>query len=213
MKSIFTIALTFALLNTSFLIAQDTLSVNTEDTSKFNLYLTTGIGYGKVENEEQPNYDLNANIGEIILNYNFAKDIGVGLGIGYVQLSGNGFNQNGNFYHERDLLKIPLVLTTKSKLSDKVNFYAHIGGFGQVILNEEYRYLNTTEEDVYKGWSFGIQGYLGFTYKMSKMMDIGINISTQSDLGKSETESAASLKDEQKVTTLNTIGLAFMFRL
>ncbi|WP_439152069.1 outer membrane beta-barrel protein [Winogradskyella sp.] len=179
---------------------------------KYNISITTGIGYGKVENENQPNYDLNANIGELLFTYNLKENLGIATGVGYLQLSGNGFNTNGNFYHERDLIKIPLLLRANKNFGDKFNIYALIGFYGQTIVNEEFRYLNSLEKDVFGGWSFGLQSSFTFEYEISEDWSMGINIATQSDFNKLDTKNDASFEDEQAITTLNTIGLLFKFR-
>lgn len=179
---------------------------------RFNLSLSTGIGYGQVKNENQPNYNLNANVGEALLTYHFNKNFGLSAGVGWLQLSGDGFNTNGNFYHERDLLKFPLMIRSNKYIADKFNLSISAGFYGQTIINEEFTYLTAVEEDVYGGWSFGFQGFFGFEYEVSDNWSVGINVSTQSDFTKLKTENDASFKNEQSIETLNTIGLLFGLR-
>lgn len=177
------------------------------DYNTFSLHATTGIGYGQVKNDNQPNYNLDANVGELLITYNFNKKFGISTGIGYLQLSGNGFNTNGNFYHERDLIKLPLMVRSNQYLSDQFNLSIAAGFYGQTIINDEYRYLNSVEKDVYNSWSFGFQGAFSFEYNLSNNWSVGINISTQSDFNKLKTENDASFNDKQTIQTLNTIGL------
>lgn len=127
-----------------------------EKESKFNLIGYGGIGYGVVENNNEPNYNLNSNIGEILLNYNINQKFGIATGIGVNELSGNGFNSKGNFYHERILLKVPLLVTLKSKVFEKFNVFSNLGVFGQTIIKDKFRYINNTYKNVYEGWDCGI---------------------------------------------------------
>ena len=209
MKLKYAIIIVFSLIFNTQGIAQDD---TTNDFNRFDLTLVTGIGYGKVENDNEPNYDLNANVGEAHITYNFSEAFGLSTGLGFLQLSGNGFNSNGNFYHERDPLKIPLMIRSNKNIGDKFSLTISAGFYGQTIINDEYRYLLTTEEDVFGGWTFGFQGYFGFGYEVSDNWTVGLNVSTQSDFNKFETENNVSLNDEQRITTLNTIGLMFGLR-
>ncbi|MDQ7918145.1 hypothetical protein RBU60_11200 [Mesonia sp. MT50] len=81
------------LFSISFVQAQEE-----NQTSKFSIYAYGGIGYTQVKNDNEPDYDLNVNTGEVLLNYKAWDKIGLATGIGYSVLSGSGFNSNGNFY-------------------------------------------------------------------------------------------------------------------
>lgn len=155
-----------------------------EKESKFNLTGYGGIGYGIVENDNEPNYNLNNSIGEFHLNYNINKKFGIATGIGLNELSGNGFNSVGNFFHERSLLKIPLLFTMGYKLSEKFGFFSNLGFYGQNIIKDEYRFLNNTQKDVYEGWNFGAQLGVGFVFEMFDNLSAGINYNVQSDFSK-----------------------------
>ena len=118
-------------LNLNFIQAQD------EKDSKFHIVSYGGIGYGILDNDNQPNYNMNSNSGDILLNYDLNNKFGIATGIGLNELSGNGFNTIGNFYHERTLLKVPLLLTLNSYLSEKLSVFANFGLFGQAIIKDE----------------------------------------------------------------------------
>ncbi len=138
------ILLLFFMLTFNLIQAQDAKE------SKFNIMAYGGIGYGIVENDNEPNYNLNSNNGEILLNYNINQKIGIATGIGLNELSGNGFNSIGNLYHERTVLKVPLLVTLSSNFSDNFSVFANLGVYGQNIISDEYRYLNNTQKDVFK---------------------------------------------------------------
>ncbi|WP_338731710.1 hypothetical protein [Mangrovimonas cancribranchiae] len=46
-----------------------------QNTSHFTLKASGGIGYSLVKNDTQPNYNLNSNYADIVLNYNFTKKL------------------------------------------------------------------------------------------------------------------------------------------
>ena len=181
--------------------------------SKFNLIGYGGIGYGIVENDNEPNYNLNSNSGEILLNYNINQKFGIATGIGMNELSGNGFNSVGNFYHERTLLKIPLLFTMGSKLSENFRVFANLGFYGQNIIKDEYRFLNNTQKDVYDGWNFGAQIGIGFVFEMFDNFSAGINYNGQSDFSKFESNNNVGINDKQKMKNLNSIGIILMIEL
>lgn len=181
--------------------------------SKFNLIAYGGIGYGIVENANEPNYNLNSNNGEILLNYCLNQKFGVATGIGISELSGNGFNSIGNFYHERSLIKIPLLFTLNSNISEDFKIFANLGFFGQTIIKDEYRFIDNTQKDIYDGWNFGAQIGLGLLYEIFDNYYAGINYNGQSDFNKYETKNNVGINDEQKMKNLNSVGIIFIIEL
>ena len=80
-----------------FLAFNFTQAQDEEKEFKFKLIGYGTIWNGIVQNYNEPNYNLNSNSGEILLNYNFSKKFEIATGIGMNELSGNGFNSTGNF--------------------------------------------------------------------------------------------------------------------
>ena len=181
--------------------------------SKFNIIGYGGIGYGIVENDNEPNYNLNSNSGEILLNYRINQKFGIATGIGLNELTGNGFNSVGNFYHERTLIKIPLLATMNYNVSDKFRVIANFGLFGQNIVKDEYQFLNNSQKDIYDGWNFGAQLGLGFVFEMFDNFSAGINYDGQSDFSKFETINSQVINDKQKMKNLNSIGVILLIEL
>ncbi|WP_339624679.1 hypothetical protein [uncultured Winogradskyella sp.] len=202
------IAITLLTINLSY--GQDTTDMSY---SKFSFIAQGGIGFAKVENDNQANYDLNVNTGEFLLNYRFNEKFGVFTGVALTEFSGSGFNEESVFYHERSVLKIPLGISSTYQLSDKIKSIMSIGAFAQTVTSDEYRYFDRTVSDLYEGWTFGLQFNLGMTYKFNKTYSVGIIFSGQSDLSKLETTNNASFNDEQKITGLNTLGFLFIWDL
>ena len=191
---------------------QDTTNTDTSY-SKFSLIGFGSIGYAKVENDNQANYDLNANTGEVLLNYRFNEKIGVFTGIAITELSGSGFTEESIFYHERSVLKIPLGISSMYELSDAFTTFISLGGFAQTITDDEYRYFDSRVKDLYEGWTFGLQFSLGITHKIDEDISIGLIFSGQADLSKLETTNNATFSDKQKLTSLNTLGFLFIWDL
>jgi len=181
--------------------------------SKFNILGYGGIGYTKIQNDNEPNYNLNSNTGELLLNYNFNSRIGLATGVGFTELSGTGFNTLGNFYHERTLIKIPLLVTFNSNLSDRFKFFTNVGLYGHSIVEDDYQFLEGVQRDFYGGWNFGIQFGVGLMVEVYDGFSFGINFNGQSDFDKFKTNSDAPINDKQKIDNLNNFGLIFMFDL
>ncbi len=184
-----------------------------EKESKFNLIAYGGIGYGIVENDNEPNYNLNSNSGEILLNYNLNQKFGIATGIGLNELTGNGFNSIGDFYHERTLIKIPLLVTFNSDFSNKFKVFASLGFYGNNLIKDEYHFLNNTKIEVFDGWNFGLQMSAGFIIELSDHFGLGINFSGQSDFSKFESNTNSGVTDEQKMKNLNSFGFIFMLKI
>ena len=178
--------------------------------SKISVIAYGGIGYGIVDNDREANYNLNSNSGDLVVNYRFSKYYGIATGLGLNQLSGNGFNTAGNFYHERDLIKIPVLLTLDKDVGNNFKLFGYFGPYAQTILNDEYTFVNAKVEDVYEGWNFGFQLGLSFLYQVSDCLSLGLNYSGQSDFTNFETDNNQLINDEQKMKNLNTVGLMFI---
>ncbi|WMI68516.1 hypothetical protein [Mangrovimonas sp. YM274] len=193
--------------------AQEDQSENKqEDKSfRFNLIAYGGIGYGIIENDNEPNYNLNTNTGDLLLNYRFSKAFGVATGIGYSQLTGNGFNSLGNFYHNRTLLKIPLSLTMNLPVTEKFAMVMQLGLYAQTVTKDEYRYLNFHQKDLYDGWNFGSQITIGFLYEIFDQYYVGLNYLGQGDFSKLSSNNHPTIHDKQKQESFNSIGITFMF--
>ena len=186
---------------------------NEEKESKFNIIAYGGIGYAIVKNNNEPSYNLNSNSGDILLNYRINQKFGVATGIGIAELSGNGFNSLGNFYHERTTLRIPLLATLDYKISEKIKMIGNFGFYTQNISTDEYRFLNISQKDVYEGWNFGSQLGLGFVFKMFDNFSAGVNYSGQSDFSKFKSNNNSGINDKQKLKNLNSIGVVLMIDL
>ncbi|MCI2230467.1 PorT family protein [Polaribacter sp. MSW13] len=190
----------------AFILSANLVQSQEEKESKFNIITYAGIGYSIVQNDNQPNYNLNSNGGDFLLNYRINKKFGIATGIGLNELSGNGFNSVGNFYHERTLIKIPLIATMDYNVYDKFRVIANFGFYTQNIAKDEYQFLNSTQKNIFKGWNFGTQIGLGFVFEVFDNFNFGINYIGQIDLSKFKTTNNQIINDEQ-LTNLNTVGI------
>lgn len=195
------------LLTLGFILNIVVLQAQETNPSKFNIVAYGGIGYTKVINDDAPNYDLNVNTGDLLLSYNTWKTIGIATGLGYSELSGSGFNTNGNFYQERTLIKIPLLLTLNKDITEHLIMIGNFGVYGQTIVKDEFQYINRIEKDVYEGFNFGMQLGLGIGYRFDERVGFGINFNSQSDFSSFETSDNATFKNEQKHKNLTSIGI------
>ena len=130
-----------------------------------------GVGLGIVDNKNAPNYNFRTTNFDVLVDFDFGKIIGFATGIGFSSLSGNGFNSTGDFYHERSLMKIPLLMSLTYPISKDFDFYANGGLFYEQIRDDEFQYLNTTEKDIYEGSSIGAQFQVGFLINLPAKVD------------------------------------------
>jgi len=204
MKKVYFVALVMLLVNLQFLQAQD------DQKSKFSILGYGGVGFGTLKSDGEPDYNLNGNNAELLLNYELNDKNGIAIGIGLTELSGNGFSSLGNFFHERTLIKIPLLYTMNYRIGDDFRVLASFGFYGQTIVDDEYQFLTNTQTDVYDGWSFGGQFGFGFLFKVSERFSLGLNYTGQSDLTKFDSNSQL-IDDRQRMRDLNSVGLMFLF--
>lgn len=217
-----TLILTF-LFSFNFLIAQNqddnqnsnSFNYQLSDASRFSIVGYGGVGYATIDNDNQPNYNLDASTFDVLLNYRIGQRWGIATGLGFNQLTGTGFNNNGqNFYHERGTLKIPLLLSGNYSISPKVRLVANIGFYAQTIIRDDFSFAgNTTIGDVYEGWNFGLQSGFGMSYNFNQKFSLGLMFNTQGDFNRFDAEPNAGFTNRQKTTSVNTVGMLFTFQL
>lgn len=195
------------LLSLGFILNIVILKAQETNPAKFNIVAYGGIGYTKVINDDAPNYDLNVNTGDLLLSYNAWKTIGIATGLGYSELSGNGFNTSGNFYQERTVIKIPLLLTLTKDITEHLIMTGNFGFYAQTIVKDEFQYIDSIEKDVYEGFNFGMQLGLGIGYRFDERLGFGVHFNSQSDFSSFETSNKATFKNEQKHKNLTSIGI------
>lgn len=180
----------------------------------FNLLAYGGIGFGVMENDTDPNYNMNSNNAEILVKYRITQKLGIATGIGLNEISGDGFNMNGNFHHERKLLKIPLLAILDYSFGENLSMIPNFGFYANYILEDKHRFLNSTIKNSYEDWNFGAQLGVGLTYELYKNLHLGFNYSLQYDLSKfSANKNQIIINDKQKLGRMNSIGLVMVMEL
>ena len=190
----------------------DTITSNNNLYNKYRFLVHGGIGYGNIKNESAPNYNLNLNYFEALFNYRFSEKYGIATGIGINELTGNGFNVNGNFYHEREEVRIPLLATADYNFNDRIKAIVGLGFYGKTNRTDDFRFLNTVEKDVYEGWSFGFQGNFGLVFEFSKHYSFGLNFNTQSDFIDYEARPGQFLSGEQRMKNVSALGVLVLMQ-
>lgn len=188
---------------------------NYDSQSKFSIFTYGGIGFAKIENDNESSYNLNVSSAELLIFYRIGKAYGVATGVGFDSFSGNAFNSTGNFYHERNSLRIPLLLMYNYNISKSVKIFGNIGFYGRNISSDEYQAANVmTIVDTYEGWNFGMQTSIGLGYNFSERSSMGLSINNQGDFTNIESVSTnvnTGSKNQQKTKGMYTIGLSFSF--
>ncbi|MEM6686561.1 MAG: outer membrane beta-barrel protein [Bacteroidota bacterium] len=186
-----------------------------DSTSKFSIVAYGGVGYAVMDNEDQPDYNLDANTVDILVHYTIGTRWGLATGLGFNQLSGNGFDNVGtNFYHERSTLKIPLLLSGNYNISPKVRLVANIGLYAQTIIKDDFSFAGgITNGDIYEGWNFGLQSGIGMSYNFDEKISLGILFNTQGDFNRFDTADDVGITNSQRTRSVNTVGLLFTYNL
>ena len=180
--------------------------------SSFRFLIQGGIGYGNIENESAPNYNLNLDYFEALINYRFSKQYGVATGVGINEFSGNGFNLNGNFYHEREELRIPLLATADYNVNEKIKAIVGLGFYGKTNLTDDYRFLNDLQKDVYEDWNFGFQGNFSVLFMLTPNYSFGLNFNTQNDFTDAKANPEQLISGEQRMKNVSALGILIMMQ-
>ncbi len=180
----------------------------------FNILAFGGIGFGVMENDNTPNYNMNSNSAELLLKYRITHKFGLATGIGMTELMGNGFNINGNFHHERKLLKIPLLAVFDYAISENISMIPNFGLYTQYIFEDKYRFLNDSYKNIYGNWNFGAQLGVGLAFELFTNFHFGFNYSLHYDLSKfSSNSNQLIINDKQKLNKANAIGIVLVMEL
>lgn len=180
----------------------------------FNILAYGGIGFGVMENDTDPNYNLNSNSSKVLLKYRVTHRLGIATGIGMNELSGSGFNASGNFHHQRMMIKIPLVAILDYPITDHFSVVPNLGVYAQNIIKDEYRFLNDKYKNIYDGWNMGAQLGVGLLFQITKGISAGFNYSLQLDITKfSSTDNLLTIDNKQKLGKLNTVGMVLVMEL
>lgn len=183
-----------------------------DNPSKFKMIFNYGFGLGKIENNVEPDYNINSNSIELLFSYNAFKYVGFTTGIGYNKLSGNGFNMNGNFFHQQSAITIPLLYTLKSNLPNNSIMVFSTGICALNVFNDDYIYLNNTQKDIYKDWSYGFQVGLSLYHNISQTLSIGIAYNSLSDFSAIASKNQ-QVVNQQKIANINSVGISILHNL
>jgi hypothetical protein len=205
---------TILCLSTIFCFSQNTQQtiLDGDSYSTFRILVQGGIGYGKIENETAPNYNLNLDYFEALINYRFSEQYGIATGVGINEFSGNGFNAFGNFYHEREELKIPLLATADYNVNEKIRAIVGLGLYGKTNLTDDYRFLNNVVKDVYEDWNFGFQGNFSVLFMLTPNYSFGLNFNFQNDFSKIKANPGQPISGEQRMENVSALGIMIMMQ-
>ncbi|MCI4670540.1 MAG: hypothetical protein MRZ79_20560 [Bacteroidia bacterium] len=201
----------YQILSICFVLLSISVQAQNPTQDKFHFLAYGGLGYGIVVNDGASNYNLNSNQGEILVNFMITGGLKIATGVGYNQLSGSGFYAEGNFYHDREVIKIPLLLSYEMQTYEKLKLIVGIGAFGQTIIKDEYQFLNSTQTDAFQGWTFGIQFGASMVYELQDNFSLGLQLNGQSDLSQLETSNSQFFNGSQRIDKLTSIGPVFLF--
>ncbi len=196
------------------LFAQDTEISNENSDSSFRplrFSISTGIGFARFDNETDPDYDLNVGAVDFLLNYRITETLGVSTGVSFHSMTGNGFNNLGNFSKSRTDIKIPFLFNLGYVVSEKITVGLDFGVYARSILSDEERYLNFLLEDVYSGWGFGLQTSFSFMFEISNQLDTGISYNTLSDFSEFDTNNLSATDQSQRISSFNTLGIVVLY--
>lgn len=154
------------------------LNAQASKTPEFGFQLSYGIGSSVIQNE-----GINSRLGttsvEILGTYQFKENLEIGTGFSILGLNGNSFNENGNFNQTRGILRIPVLLNTAKYLNEKTKFITSGGLFVNRIIEDTYRYVNSTEELEFTNWSMGVIARLGICHDVYSKAAAGIAYNIQ----------------------------------
>lgn len=195
------------------MLGSTSIIAQSDSNSPFSLMAFGSIGYGIIDNDGAANYNLNSNSGELILNYRFGQKFGLATGIGLTELSGQGFNAEEVFYHERSLIKVPLLFTHDYAIVDKFRALFSIGVYGQTITRDNFTFQNRTEKDIYQGWTVGAQFGIGLFFETNESMSLGFQYTGLADFNTLESNKENLMNSKQRLDGLNSLGFVFLLHL
>lgn len=172
------------------------------------------LGYAIISSDNEPNYNLNIVKNDFLRKFHISQNFGIASGIGLYYLSGNGFNSVGNFYHERRLIRVPLLGTLDYDVAgSSFRVISTLGLYGQVITKDKYRFQNETHNDLYNGWNFGVQFSVGLAFMVTEGFSLGFIFTEQVDFTKFTTDKDHLLheSDKQRIKHMVSVGVLITY--
>jgi hypothetical protein len=174
--------------------------------SKFDFKIIGSFGNGIMENSNLSNYIVTSNSLDLFVNFNINNKFGIASGIGYIYVNGNFDLNDGYVFHNRNYIKIPILLTYELPLSDKLSIVSNFGFYTSKIVKDEYTSNENVYTNFYTNWSFGMQLGLGFVHKINDNFSAGFNYLGFSDLNSQKSNNTLIFDNNQKLKNINSFG-------
>src|SRR5690606_12248928 len=101
-------------------------------------------------------------------------------------------------------------LTMNINTGHRSQYFAQLGPYAQTTLQDRQTYLTTVDNDVYKGWNFGVQLGVGMTHTVYDNFSLGIQLLTQSDF---TDQNASTNANNQKIKNVSSFGMLVKYDL
>lgn len=183
---------------------------NNEKMKKINFLLSIGTASGNIVNDYETGYNLLGENTKLQIGYSFSQHDAIAIGVGYSELTGNGFNAKGNFYQERNILSIPL-LYTRSVYYQQFNIEIGVGLQANKLITDKYHYINETKNNQFSGWNLATKSYIAFLYRITDNAKVGVFYDLSTDLTKYSSTDETYFKGKQRMTLFKSVGLSMGF--
>ena len=200
------------LLSISILYAQE----NKEETgvedalSKWGIRSSYQIGNASIARNNSTGYALNTSNYIWLLEYTY-KQMSISSGYGASYFEGNGFNNFGNFNHERIIGRIPLFVAWRKKFKNGNIRYTEFGLLGQFIRQDEFRYLNRRDSDLYENWNLAYHVGWGYLFQITDNDWAGLSINYGGDFTDFSTTDKTISPNGQRMAGTYTVGFEYRF--
>ena len=191
--------------------SQTQTKTETETTDHNVAFVVRGkLGFSKYK--ETGNVSLNAfvNGSDILLSFKVGKKTYIESGIGFLEFNGNPTVSGNSISIKNSYLHFPVQLNGDFNLFDSKDENPNIllnigvGLYANTLLKSEVETVLGNDSAKNLGWNFGLSTQVGAKFIVSKALNIGLGLESQSDFNKMKKDGV-----ERKIENMN----AFYFSL
>ena len=205
-KQIFTLAL--------IAISYATIAQTETKQSNLSLIFDAKLGFAKISQEGSVNLNGTINASDILLSYEFSKNLNITTGFGMIEYNANSILAGNATSLKNTYIQIPLrisgdyiIFNNKETKNPNVAFTIGGGFCATNLLKQEIGTISGSSSNNNLGWNFGFLSQFGVKFIISDKLNLGMGLENQTDFTKMKNNGA-----EQRIERLNALYLKFVIK-
>lgn len=147
-----------------------------------NSYQITGaakLGSAVLNTLDLENFSGDVYVSEVLVGYNIKNKLKISTGLALLRFNSNYFENDQQFGFESDFIQVPLKFNfgyglLKAPNFENLDFVLGFGFLGNYHLSETIANSDTSFENDFQGWHFGLMAEFGLELKLNSNIGFGL---------------------------------------